>query len=1317
MILVRERYTPLGEESIRYLEAEEWEGRAVYDLIPEEVRNSNATVQVVRNGVDLRDEDLHEPLSDEDHLTVRLVPQHAAVAWVFFTIIIPAIIGVAVGYAVNAIINLIVGKPRRPRTGEISPTYDFETPQNTTANGTPISVVYGQVRVAGQILQAKTKVFREDAVNKMSVSLLIGLGEGGEAGYESICGHTTDFDTDTSPSNLEINGNPSNTYREVALSVRMGGKHQGIIPSFEDTVLKINTFESVVTYGVAPISVTTDNFVDTVEVKFNLPNGLFITNKQGQLLFHTVPMTIRWKPLGAAVWSNAIYFVIHGTNRGPFSVSRRITKLHQSRIQIEIERLLPETSTFNFAYDGTLAIPGPDGGFGKYVSLEEFLTFVKDTGGAFTTPVIEHTQQSKVVLVEVSEIINDDLAYVGKALGAVTAVATDQLHGSQPNVTFKTKGLKVRVFTDATTYVRQWSQNPSWAILDLLTNSNYGLGDQMTDAQVSIPDFIAFAAYCDTLVDDGKGGLEPRCQVDLVIDQTKDAWDWIYEMSLTCQAILFTSGGRIHIKADTTMSPVMMFNPGNMSSFNAGYSPPKSRINYVEVSYFDRDLNYRREMVVELDPNVQSIASYVKESIELVGVTRRSQAHRIGVYRINANKLSIRYARWTADVAAVRCEPGDVVEVAHDSVQWGLYSGLVVDAVAGSITLDREVVIEAGKSYQVRVFHTGGTFDTLAVSSPTGTYTQVAVSGSWTTTPVQYRPYTLGEVGLVTRQFKVVEMTLKADFTVELTGLEYNSLIYSDAIISQPATPTNLGVDPRQAPPDVTDLKVVQRQEVLPDGSLELVLDVSWNPPVSAIYASASVWVRDVRAGRVNSTGVVEVVWPDTPAVPKASGGYARVTGNFIIGQTIAVTVTPESIWGISKSPNNTLSVQTTFSVASQIPGDVTAFNVSRHADVLKFMWDPVSDFGAIFYEIRQAGVGLNWDAAAVLVSGISATNFETSIFFAQNTTYTATFLVKAINAAGIYSNAAASVSLSIDPRLNHNVVEFQDYRVSDWPLGIRFDLILGVGSAGARNMELSPGVSNLHTGLLVPAQEAFGDTPWFGPGGIFVGQGKGVVKAGGSDGSVLALEPGFSTFTQVHQQVLGVYESPVIDLGASLRVLTSAYIQASQFNPSLTWGNDTFSWGDPAVAAETWAGTVGESHLTATVQWRSGTSSPLLGAYATLAPTDSMYRYAQFRAVLELTDPNFDGSLEEFKVLLDVPDVIDSGEGTTDGSGILNVAFVKTYYKAASISRSVTVKAIPQGGFFLVDNESTSGFRVTVKDSGGTGIASKVVDWLAKGY
>lgn len=83
-------------------------------------------------------------------------------------------------------------------------------------------------------------------------------------------------------------------------------------------------------------------------------------------------------------------------------------------------------------------------------------------------------------------------------------------------------------------------------------------------------------------------------------------------------------------------------------------------------------------------------------------------------WRLGRYHLSVMYNRpnqytFQADIEHMVCERGDLINVAHDIIGWGVAWGRIKSVSGNIITLDGSVDVEPGKSYVLRVRKQDGT--------------------------------------------------------------------------------------------------------------------------------------------------------------------------------------------------------------------------------------------------------------------------------------------------------------------------------------------------------------------------------------------------------------------------------------------------------------------------------------------------------------------------------------------------------------------------------------------------------------------------------
>jgi hypothetical protein len=115
----------------------------------------------------------------------------------------------------------------------------------------------------------------------------------------------------------------------------------------------------------------------------------------------------------------------------------------------------------------------------------------------------------------VQGVLDDALAYPNSPLFGLKLKATQQLSGGAPTYTQLIKGRLCPIWDGVSltnpTITYQWTRNPAWMILDILTNTTYGRGQDYGFSSINISSIgivdlqsvKEWADYCDGLVWDG----------------------------------------------------------------------------------------------------------------------------------------------------------------------------------------------------------------------------------------------------------------------------------------------------------------------------------------------------------------------------------------------------------------------------------------------------------------------------------------------------------------------------------------------------------------------------------------------------------------------------------------------------------------------------------------------------------------------------------------------------------------------------------------------------------------------------------------------
>jgi len=253
-------------------------------------------------------------------------------------------------------------------------------------------------------------------------------------------------------------------------------------------------------------------------------------------------------------------------------------------------------------------------------------------------------------------------------------------------------------------FVYSWTQNPVWIIYDILTNKSYGLG--IPEENIDKYKFYQVAQYCDacdgntgafigvSAIADGSFRYKPRTQftkirenqvglikgsvvserrfiTDLTISDQEKAMDLLNKLTATFRSMIIYAGGKISLAVDMPDEyPVMLFNEATIKQGSFQISGIKESEVYtgVDITYVEPTNHYKRE-VVRLDLSeandgreVQAVENIA--ALDLTGVTRRSQAIRLGQYHIASSRYLKRNISFVTSTEALSLAPGDVISVA-----------------------------------------------------------------------------------------------------------------------------------------------------------------------------------------------------------------------------------------------------------------------------------------------------------------------------------------------------------------------------------------------------------------------------------------------------------------------------------------------------------------------------------------------------------------------------------------------------------------------------------------------------------------------------
>jgi predicted phage tail protein len=271
---------------------------------------------------------------------------------------------------------------------------------------------------------------------------------------------------------------------------------------------------------------------------------------------------------------------------------------------------------------------------------------------------------------------------------------------------------------------KAYTNNPAWVFYDILTNNRYGLGDFLQSTDIDKYALYRISRYCDGLVDDGKGGLEPRFVANLYFTKAADAYKVLKDIATVFRSMLYYIDGQVVPVMDAPSGPVYNFSQANIIEGKFSYegTGSKTRINQCIVTWIDPDANYKASpLIVEDRLNIAETGKLISQKAVAMGATSEGQALRYGRWKLWTAANQREVVSFSTALNATFLMPGDVINI-QDSARYavrmgGRISNSGTDRSTTSIPLDSTTTLISGNTYTLSVvFVEPGAFATEVVT-------------------------------------------------------------------------------------------------------------------------------------------------------------------------------------------------------------------------------------------------------------------------------------------------------------------------------------------------------------------------------------------------------------------------------------------------------------------------------------------------------------------------------------------------------------------------------------------------------------------------
>jgi len=397
-----------------------------------------------------------------------------------------------------------------------------------------------------------------------------------------------------------------------------------------------------------------------------------------------------------------------------------------------------------------------------------------------------------------TEIIDAKFRYPNSAIVGVSFDA-ETFGGSVPRRGYHARGRIIRVPSnydpESRTYTGIWdgtfqlaySNNPAWIYYDLLLHPRYGLGDRIDASQVDKWGLYQIGQYCDQLVSDGQGGMEPRFVCNLYLQKRADAYKALQDIAAVFRGITYWGAGQAIVSADMPADPVYTYTNANVKNGKFSYKGSKRSTRYsaVLVGWNDPSDMYRRKVEYVQDDDAVARFGVQTTEITALGCTSQGQAQRAGRWALLTNLLETETVTFSVGLDGIRARPGQIIRVADNARAGRRIGGRLSAATATVVTVDKVEGVQSGDELTCTL--PSGVAQTRSIVAVDGH--QLTVAPAFDAAPVAQSVWAWESTSLAAQRYRIVSIAESGPLEYAITASKYvegkHAAVDSGAIISQ----------------------------------------------------------------------------------------------------------------------------------------------------------------------------------------------------------------------------------------------------------------------------------------------------------------------------------------------------------------------------------------------------------------------------------------------------------------------------------------------------------------------------------------------------
>lgn len=465
-----------------------------------------------------------------------------------------------------------------------------------------------------------------------------------------------------------------------------------------------------------------------------------------------------------------------------------------------------------------------------------------------------------------AEIIDSKLRYPNTALLYIELDAS-QFNGSIPKISCKLKGKIVQVPDNYDpvnrTYSGTWTggfkmaytNNPAWLSYYLMRDEIAGMGVRIDSTMLDKWSIYQLGQYCDQMVPDGRGGMEPRFACNEYIQSQEEAYNVLKDLVASFRGIIFWGNDQICLTADMPQDePDFIYHPSNViGDFTYSGGSYKNRYTSCLVAYSDPNNHYCDDVEAVWDHDLMRRYDVNVMKLTAIGCTSQAEAQRRGRWALLSNAKD-EVITFSVGLDGYIPLPARIIGIADPS-RSGKENGGRIHAVEGrKITLDRAVEYDVGDRLVLNL--PDGTAQSRTIRAISTDKKTLTVTANYKMTPVAGAVWCIDSDNIAIQYYRVTSISSsnEGQFTITAIHHDPNKFRYIDQGIR--LEPKPITVTP---PSSVSSPKniVLSESSYISQGLSVASLQASWDVVEGATNYIAQ-WRKDnsswINIGRTNGT-------------------------------------------------------------------------------------------------------------------------------------------------------------------------------------------------------------------------------------------------------------------------------------------------------------------------------------------------------------------------------------------------------------------------------------------------------------------------------